>query len=147
MGWAIRVGDTRQQGSLEMTSCKRMLSKINNPIFHRRPDISVTCLSFATIGLYSKKGQILDWMIFESENRGKVIISIELNEGKLNSHIQRKGIARNDKYAIGSVLGTFISMCREAEKDPRKVLNDNLDQLEDIIDRQRDSSGKSLNPE
>lgn len=77
-------------------------------------------------------------MLFESANRGKVIISIELNEGMLNSHIQRKGIAGNDKYAIASVLGTYISMCREADKDPRKLLNDNLEQLEKIIDRQRD---------
>jgi hypothetical protein len=90
-------------------------------------------------GLYSKKAKN-DMMLFESANRGKVIISLELNDGMLNSHIQRKGIAANDKYAIASVLGTFISMCREAEKDPRKLLDDNLEQLEEIIDRQRDSS-------
>ena len=80
-------------------------------------------------------------MLFESANRGKVIISIELNEGKLSSHILRKGIARDDKLAIASVLGTYISMCRAANKDPLMLLSDNLDQLEGIIARQRDRQG------
>jgi hypothetical protein len=76
-------------------------------------------------------------MLFESENRGKVIISVQLSEGKISSHIQRKGIAREDKYAIASVLGTYISMCREAGRDPRKILDDNLQNLEKIITEQR----------
>jgi len=77
-------------------------------------------------------------MLFESANRGKVIISVQLMEDKISSHIQRKGIATEDKHAIAAVLGTYISICREAGKDPRKILDDNLQQLEEIIASQRD---------
>ncbi|MBS0000292.1 MAG: hypothetical protein KFF73_15025 [Cyclobacteriaceae bacterium] len=95
------------------------------------------CLSFDLIGLYSKRAKNVD-MLFESTNRGKVIITVELEDGKLTSHIHRKGITKNDKYALASVLGTYISMCREAEKDPKKLLDDNLEQLEEIIAQQRE---------
>ena len=77
-------------------------------------------------------------MIFENANRGKVIISVQLIEDKLSSYIQRKGIAKEDKYALAAVLGTYISMCREAGRDPRKILDDNLQQLGEIISGQRD---------
>jgi len=77
-------------------------------------------------------------MLFESALKGKVIISIQLMEDKISSHIQRKGIAQENKYAIAAVLGTYISMCREAGRDPRKILEDNLLQLEEIIASQRD---------
>lgn len=76
-------------------------------------------------------------MLFENANRGKVTISIQLTEDKISSHVHRKGIARVDKYAIAAVLGSYISMCREAGKDPRKILNDNLQHLGEIIDQQR----------
>ncbi len=77
-------------------------------------------------------------MLFENANRGKLIISVQLDEDKLSSYVQRKGIAKEDKYALTAVLGTYISMCREAGKDPRKILEDNLQQLEEIISSQRD---------
>lgn len=76
-------------------------------------------------------------MLIESSNRGKVIISLQLNEEKISSHMQRKGIAKTDKYAITAVLGTFISMCKEAGKDPRKILENNLQNIEKIISEQR----------
>lgn len=76
-------------------------------------------------------------MLFENANRGRVIISLELTENKISSHVQRKGIAREDKYAIAAVLGSYISMCKEAGRDPRKILEDNLQQLGEIIDQQR----------
>jgi hypothetical protein len=76
-------------------------------------------------------------MLFENQNRGKVIISLQLDEDKISSHIQRKGIAINDRHALAAVLGTYISMCKQAGKDPRKILDDNLDNLEEKIKRQQ----------
>lgn len=78
-------------------------------------------------------------MLFENANRGKVTISLQLTENKISSHVNRKGIANEDKYALAAVLGTYISMCKEAGKDPRKILEDNLQQLGEIIDRQRNN--------
>ncbi len=62
---------------------------------------------------------------------------LHLNEGKLSSHIQRKGIAMDDKHAIAAVLGTYISMCQEARKDTVKLLGKNLTSLKEIITKQR----------
>jgi hypothetical protein len=76
-------------------------------------------------------------MLFENPNRGKVIITLYLNENKISSHIQRKGIGTIDKHAIAAVLGSYISLCKEAGKDPRKILDDNLRNLENIISSQR----------
>lgn len=87
--------------------------------------------------IFNKTGKY-KMMLFESALKGKVIISIQLMEDKISSHIQRKGIAQENKYAIAAVLGTYISMCREAGRDPRKILEDNLLQLEEIIASQRD---------
>jgi hypothetical protein len=77
-------------------------------------------------------------MLFESTNRGKVIISIQLIEDKISSQVLRKGVGRVDKYAIAAVLGTYLSMCKEAGRDPKKILEDNLRQLGDLIDLQRE---------
>jgi hypothetical protein len=94
-------------------------------------------LSYVSIALSSKNAKYII-MLFESANRGKVIISVELIDGRISSHIQRKGIAKEDKYAIASVLGTYISMCMEAGKDPKKILEDNLQHLGEIISSQRE---------
>jgi len=80
-------------------------------------------------------------MLFENPNRGKVIITLQLNDNKISSHIQRKGIALDERHAITAVLGTFISMCKQAGKDPRKILDDNLKNLEEIISRQQNEQG------
>jgi len=93
-------------------------------------------LSYALIAVSSTTAKF-KIMLFENENRGKVIISLQLTENEISSHVQRKGIARKNKYAIAAVLGSYISMCKEAGKDPRKILEDNLQHLEEIIDQQR----------
>jgi len=72
-------------------------------------------------------------MLFDSQSRGKVIINIKETDGMISSMVQRKGVASDNKTALGAVLATYISMCHELDKDPRELLDKNLDQLEKHI--------------
>jgi hypothetical protein len=72
-------------------------------------------------------------MLFDNQSRGKVIINIREEDGRLSSMVQRKGVAENDKTALGAVLATYISMCHESGKDPRDLLEMNLKPLEKQI--------------
>ena len=69
-------------------------------------------------------------MLFDSQSRGKIIINIKQTDDQISSMVQRKGVAGDDKTAVGAVLATYISMCHELGKDPRELLDKNLDQLE-----------------
>lgn len=78
-------------------------------------------------------------MLFESRYKGKVIINLKIEDERLTSSIQRKGIAEDNKLAVSAVLATYISMCKLDNKDPVKLLEKNLDRIGKIIDQQENS--------
>lgn len=61
-------------------------------------------------------------MIFE-KNKGKIIIHIENDNGKINSNMEFSGIAKKAEIAITTLLVNFASLSLEKGKDPQEVLN------------------------
>lgn len=61
-------------------------------------------------------------MIFE-KIKGKIIIHIENDNGKINSNMELSGIAKKAEIAITTLLVNFASLSLEKGKDPQEVLN------------------------
>jgi hypothetical protein len=61
-------------------------------------------------------------MIFE-KNKGKIIIHIENDNGKINSNMEFSGIAKKAEIAITTLLVNFASLSLEKGKNPQEVLN------------------------
>ena len=60
-------------------------------------------------------------MYFEN-NKGKIIIKLESNKGKLNSNMEFRGIAKNPETALTTLLVNFVSLSLEKGKDPEQMI-------------------------
>ena len=64
--------------------------------------------------------------MFEERNKGKIIIYIENDHGKINSKMEYHGIAKTPEIALTSLLVNFTSLSLEKGKDPRDIIEKHL---------------------
>jgi hypothetical protein len=77
-------------------------------------------------------------MYFE-KNKGKIIIKVDNVEGKMNSVMEFRGIAKNTETALTTLLVNFVSLSLEKGKDPQKVLEKHFDGILKML-----KSGKKI---
>ena len=70
--------------------------------------------------------------MFTDKNKGKIIISVERDNLQLNSFMQCSGIAQGKEVVISTLLINFVSFVLKNDKDPREIIEKNL---EGIIDK------------
>ncbi len=73
------------------------------------------------------------------KNKGKIIIRIENDNGKINSNMEFSGIAKKAEIALTTLLVNFASLSLEKGKDPQEVLNKHLEGILKML-----QSGKKI---
>lgn len=71
--------------------------------------------------------------MFHERNKGKIIIDIENENGKINSKMIHRGIAKTPEIALTSLLVNFVSLSIEKGKDPKKLIDTHLDGIIDLF--------------
>ena len=77
--------------------------------------------------------------MFEGNNKGKIIIHIEDDNGKINSSMEFRGIAKDSKISLTTLLVNFASLSIDKGKDPNALIDKHL---KDILQMLAD--GKSI---
>jgi hypothetical protein len=67
--------------------------------------------------------------MFIEKNKGKIIITVEDENNKLNSSLVRRGIAKKTGVALTTLLINFVSLAIKEDLDPAAIVHDRLDQL------------------
>ncbi len=65
--------------------------------------------------------------MFEERNKGKIIIQIESENGKINSSLVCRGLAKKSEIALTALLVNFISLSIEKGKNPKELMDKHLD--------------------
>ena len=71
--------------------------------------------------------------MFNEQNKGRIIISVESEDSRLNSNMERKGIARKPDIALTTLLINFVSLALEKGKDPQAIIDSSLAELIGIV--------------
>ena len=71
--------------------------------------------------------------MFTDKNKGKIIINIEKDNLQLNSAMHRSGIAKSNDVVISTLLINFVSFALRNDKDPREIIEKNLDGIIDKV--------------
>ena len=64
--------------------------------------------------------------MFNDENKGKIIIRIERENDKLNSGMERTGLARKTNVALTTLLINFASLSLEKGLNPMDIIEKHL---------------------
>jgi hypothetical protein len=75
--------------------------------------------------------------MFQEMNKGKIIIHVEDINGKLNSNMEYRGIAKKTETALSTLLVNFVSLSIEKGKDPKKLFESNLNRILEMIDNSK----------
>ncbi len=67
--------------------------------------------------------------MFNERNKGKITIDIDSEEEQLNSSMKRKGLAVKPDIALTTLLINFVSLALEKGKDPKTIIDNNLEAL------------------
>lgn len=67
--------------------------------------------------------------MFAKKPAGKIVIEIENENGKLNSNLKCSGLAKKTETALTTLLINFVSFSQEKGKDPKKLIEEHLDDL------------------
>lgn len=67
--------------------------------------------------------------MFENKNKGKIIIHIEVDKGKINSNMEFRGIASKTEISLTGLLVNFASLSLEKGKDPKELIDKHLDDI------------------
>lgn len=73
--------------------------------------------------------------MFQERNKGEIIIHVEDINGKLNSNMEYRGIAKKTETALSTLLVNFISLSIEKGKDPKKLFESNLIGILEMINK------------
>jgi len=71
--------------------------------------------------------------MFHERNKGRIIIHIEDIDGKLNSNMEYRGIAKKAETALTTLLVNFASLSIEKGKDPKKLIDKHLSSILEMI--------------
>ncbi len=64
--------------------------------------------------------------MLEHKNKGKIIIHIEDDNGKINSRMEFRGIAGKTDTVLTTLLINFASLSIEKGKDPKALIDKHL---------------------
>ena len=64
--------------------------------------------------------------MFDVREKGKIIIQIENENGKINSSLVCRGIAKKTEIALTALLVNFVSLSVEKGKNPRELIDQHL---------------------
>ena len=64
--------------------------------------------------------------MFDVREKGKIIIQIENENGKINSSLICRGIAKKTEIALTAMLVNFVSLSVEKGKNPRELIDQHL---------------------
>lgn len=64
--------------------------------------------------------------MFDVREKGKIIIQIENENGKINSSLVCRGIAKKSEIALTAMLVNFVSLSVEKGKNPRELIDQHL---------------------
>lgn len=59
-------------------------------------------------------------------NKGKIIIHVEKEDGKINSTMEYRGITKKSEIALTTLLVNFTSLSIEKGKDPKEIIDKHL---------------------
>lgn len=77
--------------------------------------------------------------MFSEKNKGKITISVEKDNMQLNSSMRCAGIAKEKEVTITTLLFNFVSFAMENDKNPKDIIEKNLDRIIEKV-----ASGKRL---
>ena len=64
--------------------------------------------------------------MFDVREKGKIIIQIENENGKINSSLVCRGVAKNTEIALTAMLVNFVSLSVDSGKNPRALIDQHL---------------------
>jgi hypothetical protein len=73
--------------------------------------------------------------MFNDRNKGKIIIHIENENGKLNSTMEFLGMAEKPETALTTLLVNFVSLSKEKGKDPKELIDKHLEGILQMIEQ------------
>ncbi len=72
--------------------------------------------------------------MFDQRNKGKIIIHIENEDGKINSTMEFQGIAKQSEVTLTSLLVNFASLAMKKGKDPKNLIDKHLTGILEMLD-------------
>ena len=75
--------------------------------------------------------------MFEDRNKGKIIIQIENDNGKINSNMEYRGIAKKSEIALTTLLVNFASLSIEKGKNPKELIDKHLGGIVEMLEKGR----------
>jgi len=72
--------------------------------------------------------------MFDDRNKGKIIIQIENDNGRINSNMEYKGIAKKSEIALTTLLVNFASLSLEKGKNPKKLIDKHLSGIIEMLE-------------
>jgi hypothetical protein len=79
--------------------------------------------------------------MFIERTKGKIIITVERENARLNSNMMRRGLARQPDVALTTLLINFVSLALEQDKDPKAIVDSSLQELVEMVKSKRNPSG------
>ena len=73
--------------------------------------------------------------MFEDRNKGKIIIQIENDNGKINSNMEYRGIAIKSEIALTTLLVNFASLSIEKGKNPKELIDKHLGGIVETLEK------------
>ena len=73
--------------------------------------------------------------MFHQKNKGKISIEIEDVQGRVNSSMSRRGIAKKSETAITTLLVNFVSLSIEHGKDPKQLIEKHIDGIIELVNQ------------
>ena len=75
--------------------------------------------------------------MLHERNKGKIIIDIENENGKINSKMVNRGIATKTEIALTTLLVNFVSLCIEKGKNPKELIGKHLDEIIGLLESEK----------
>ena len=73
--------------------------------------------------------------MIEDRNKGKIIIQIENDNGKINSNMEYRGIAKKSEIALTTLLVNFASLSIEKGKNPKELIDKHLGGIVEMLEK------------
>ncbi len=73
--------------------------------------------------------------MLSDQNKGKIIIYLESENGKLNSEMKRTGLGRKTEVALTTLLVNFASLSIEKGKNPMKLIEEHFENIMEMLQK------------
>ena len=75
--------------------------------------------------------------MLENKNKGKIIIHIEDDNGKINSNMEFRGIASKTGISLTTLLVNFASLSIENGKNPKEIIDKHLANILHMLEERK----------